>query len=169
MCLSQWCEKSRGTHLLSLLEVGFQFDAKRSAHLRSHILSLHVCECAWACPLAAAPALGKPSHCCTSANVEQLVRLAWLLKKRICPSATGDWRLHCLPLLRKWSSWGESALRPAPFSHQEEQEGLFVHCNVLRWNTAGWRLLTVLVLSDWLSLVSITLHLCLCHKLKDDN
>lgn len=51
MCLSQWCEKSRGTYLLSLLVVGFQFDAKRSAHLRSHTLSL-ACVCAWACPLA---------------------------------------------------------------------------------------------------------------------
>lgn len=39
-----------------------------------------------------------------------------------------------------------------------EQEGLFVHCNVLRWNTAGWRLLTVLVLSKVTEWAWVQLH-----------
>ncbi len=98
MCLSRWCEKSRGTRLLSLLVVGFQFDALNVA--RVFALTHSPCMCVRSLQL------WRRANPLTAAlqpmwnNSSAAGRLAWVLKKRICPSATGDWRLHCLPLLR---------------------------------------------------------------------
>lgn len=104
MCLSRWCEKSRGTHLLSLLVVGFQFDALNVA--RVFALTHSPCMCVSARERVRSLQLRRRADPLTAAlqpmwnNSSAAGRLARLLKKRICPSATGDWRLHCLPLLR---------------------------------------------------------------------
>ncbi len=119
---------------------------ERSARLRSHTLSLHVC------PLAAALASGKPSHCCTSANVEQLVcsrppRMG--PKEADMPQCHGRLTpsLSSSPPLMVLSGW--VCPPSSPVFTSSAGAGRSVCALQCAYSLAGWRLLTVLRLSEW--------------------